>query len=142
MAGGYRFLDHMTDAVIEAYGSTLAESFENAALGLNDTMINVKTVRSTNKVTICVSASDLKELLFEFLDRVMLILLVERFAMCSFHVQIAKAADSYSLNAVAEGEQLDVKKHGYKVEIKAVTYHEMEILQKENETTVRFILDL
>ena len=33
MTGGFRYLDHMTDAVIEAYGSTLDEAFEFAAKG-------------------------------------------------------------------------------------------------------------
>jgi hypothetical protein len=42
LAGGYRFLDHMTDAVIEAYGTTLEEAFENAAKALCDTMIDTK----------------------------------------------------------------------------------------------------
>ncbi|MGI0036609.1 MAG: archease, partial [Nitrososphaera sp.] len=38
MGVGYRFLDHMTDALIEAYGSTLEEAFENAGKALSDTM--------------------------------------------------------------------------------------------------------
>ncbi|MGI0040091.1 MAG: archease, partial [Nitrososphaera sp.] len=30
---GYRSLDHMTDAVIEAQGDSLEEAFEQAAMG-------------------------------------------------------------------------------------------------------------
>jgi SHS2 domain-containing protein len=52
VAGGYRFLDHMTDAIIEAYGSTLEEAFENAAKALCDTMIDLKTGRSDSNVSI------------------------------------------------------------------------------------------
>ena len=39
-------------------------------------------------------------------------------------------------------ETIDITKHGYKIEIKGVTYHEMEILQQGNQYKVKFILDL
>jgi SHS2 domain-containing protein len=39
-------------------------------------------------------------------------------------------------------ESIDISKHGYKTEIKGVTYHEMEILQESDMNKVRFILDL
>ena len=39
---GYQFLDHMTDAYIEAHGSTMEEAFEFAAEAVVDTMISVK----------------------------------------------------------------------------------------------------
>jgi len=40
----------MTDAVIEAYGTTLEETFENAAKALCDTMIDLKTVRPKERL--------------------------------------------------------------------------------------------
>jgi SHS2 domain-containing protein len=34
---GFRYLDHMTDAIVEAYGNSLDEAFENSAKGLINT---------------------------------------------------------------------------------------------------------
>jgi SHS2 domain-containing protein len=48
----------------------------------------------------------------------------------------------YSINAVAKGEHTDLEKHHYKIEIKAITYHEMEIKQGCKDVTIRFLLDL
>lgn len=141
MAGGYRFLDHMTDAVIEAYGETLEESFENAAKGVNDTMVDLKTVRPDREIRIAAEGHDLYSLLFDWLDKVMLLLVVDGIVMSEFSVKI-KQENGYSLEGVAKGEQLNLDRHRYKVEIKAVTYHEMEIKQEKGKASVRFLLDL
>ena len=141
LAGGYRYLDHMTDAVIEANGRTLEEAFENAARGLNDTMIDLKTVRPNKEIKITASGHDLHSLLFDWLDKVMLLLVADGIVMSEFSVKI-KQNGGYSLEGVAKGERLDLDRHRYKVEIKAVTYHEMQVAQEKGKATVIFLLDL
>lgn len=132
----------MTDAVIEAYGSTLEEAFENAAKGLSDTMIDLKTVRPEREIKFCAKGHDLYSLLFDWLDKVMLLLVADAIALSEFSIKIKQHNSDYSLKGTARGEALDVYRHGYKVEIKAVTYHEMEIKQEKGRVTVRFLLDL
>jgi SHS2 domain-containing protein len=139
---GYRFLEHVTDAVIEAHGSTLEEAFEQAALGLNDTMIDLTGVTPDREVTIEVEGHDLESLLFDWLDKVMLLLVADGIVMSEFSVKIGKTAKGYVLQGTARGEKLDLAKHAYRVEIKGVTYHEMMVRQEEGRTTVRFLLDL
>jgi SHS2 domain-containing protein len=141
LAGGYRFLDHMTDAVIEAYGETLEKAFENAAKGVNDTMVDLKAVKPDREIEIAAEGHDLHSLLFDWLDKVMLLLVADGIVMSEFSVRI-KHDNGYSLAGVARGEKLDLDRHHYKVEIKAVTYHEMEIKQEKGKATVRFLLDL
>jgi SHS2 domain-containing protein len=137
---GYRFLDHMTDAVIEAHGNGLEEAFEQAAMGLVDTMVDVAGVRPETAIEIEAEGHDLESLLFDWLDKVMLLLVADGMAMSEFAVRI----DGYKLKAVARGERLDLARHKYKVEIKAVTYHEMSVVRDEDDgrVTVRFLLDL
>jgi SHS2 domain-containing protein len=141
LAGGYKYLDHMTDAVIEAYGSTLEEAFENAAKGLNDTMIDVKSVTPDREIKIKAEGHDLHELFFDWLNNVMLLLVADGIVMSEFVVRFKKNS-IYTVEGVAKGEKLDLSKHHYKVEIKAVTYHEMQVKQENNNFTVRFLLDL
>lgn len=142
MAGGYRFLEHMTDAVIEAYGDTLEEAFVQAARGLNDTMIDLKGVKPDRELEIAAEGHDIESLLFDWLDKVMLVLVADGIVMSDFSVKIQKTNGGYTLTGIAKGERLDLKKHAYKVEIKAVTYHEMSVKQEHGKTTVRFLLDL
>jgi SHS2 domain-containing protein len=51
---------------------------------------------------------------------------------------------AYFLCSKARGEHLDLEKHNFKVEVKAVTYHEMQIEQdkEKNMVVTRFLLDL
>ena len=141
MPGGYRILDHMTDAFLEAYGETLEEAFENAAMGLNDTMVDLMSVKPDREIKITAEGHDLCSLLFDWLDKVMLLLVSDGIVMSDFSVKI-KQNKGYFLQGIAKGEPLNLDKHHYKVEIKAVTYHEMEIKQEKGKAAVRFLLDL
>jgi SHS2 domain-containing protein len=148
----------MTDAVIEAYGGTLDEAFENSARGLVDTMYDLTSNRSishttpsppaTNKeIQIEAKGFDLQSLLYNWLEKVMLVVLVDHILLSDFKVKITKETlgeYNYLLNGIAKGEDLNSEKHHYKVEVKAITYHEMEIKEEKekNRVTTRFLLDL
>lgn len=138
----------MTDAVIEAYGRTLAEAFENSAYGLVNTMFDLNKVSPKHEIKIGANGYDLESLLYDWLEKVLLTLLLENIIISVFKVKIYQNDDnnnkdnSYFLSCTAMGEYLNLKKHHYKVEIKAVTYHEMEIIQENNKVTTRFLLDL
>lgn len=134
-------MDHMTDAVIEAYGTTLDEAFEFAAKGLTDTMIDLQTVKPEIEVDISASGHDEYSLLFDWLDKVMLLIVADGMVMSEFQAKISRNG-GYKLDGHARGEKLDLARHKYKVEIKAVTYHEMQVKEEPNRATVRFLLDL
>jgi SHS2 domain-containing protein len=131
----------MTDAVIEAYGTTLNQAFEQAALGLCNTMIDLQDVKPKTDVIITASGHDTHSLLFDWLDKVMLLLVADGLVMSEFRVAISRNG-SYQLKGSAKGEKIDLGRHKYKVEIKAVTYHEMQIAEHAAGATVRFLLDL
>jgi len=137
----YRFLDHMTDAYIEVQGDTLEQAFEFAAKALVDTMVSVSSVAPTSEAQITAKGHDLESLLYNWLEEVMLKLLVDRQALSYFSVSISKHDDRYELKATVRGETFDVEKHNYKVEIKGVTYHMMKI-ERNKTVRMRFLLDL
>ena len=132
----------MTDAIVEAYGCSLDEAFENSAKGLVNTMIDLEQITPAQEYEIVAKGYDVKSLLYDWLEKVMLGLLIDNIALSDFKVKISKNNGNYFLKGIAKGEVLDLKKHHYKIEIKAVTYHEMEIKQTENIITTRFLLDL
>lgn len=141
----FRYLDHMTDAVIEAYGCTLDEAFENSACGLVNTMFDLKRVSPTQEINIQAKGYDIKSLLYDWLEKILLTLLVDNILISVFKVKIYENINKdngYFLSGIAKGEYLNPKKHHYKVEIKAITYHEMEVIQEKNKVITRFLLDL
>jgi SHS2 domain-containing protein len=138
----YTFLEHITDAYIEAYGSSLEKAYANAALALTATMIDVKRVLPRFSREFKVDGKDKFNLLYNWLEALLISLNVESNIFSKFHVKICEGK-VWELVATAYGEQLDPARHHYKVEVKAVTYHMMEVIRiRRNEYVVRFLLDL
>ena len=49
--------------------------------------------------------------------------------------------DVYRIHAVLFGEEIDIKKHEFKIEVKSPTFHEM-CIEQGNQITLRYLLDL
>ena len=139
---GYKFLPHTTDAYIESVGSTFAVALENAGLALFDTMCDLNSVAETLHDVIAVEGEDDLELAYNWLESLLLKFELEQRVYRRFQVSVAKEPKSLKLKAHAYGELFDRRRHGAKVEVKAVTYHRMEIYSYENQVVLRFILDL
>jgi len=136
----YRFLDHATDALIEVTAPSLEDAFLLAAQSLVETTLDRETIQEKAQKTIQVSGPDLRYLLFNWLEEVNYQIITEGFAIAKFKVNISKNSQ-YSLTATVYGEPIDLKKHQFKVEVKAPTFHLMEIKQNDI-VTMRFLLDL
>jgi SHS2 domain-containing protein len=136
----YRDLDHMTDAFIEVTGSTIDEAFENAGISVVDTIVDIKSVENKENRKIEIHANDLKNLLYSWLEEIIILTITDGFAGKAFNVKIAKNG-TYHLVAQISGEEINFEKHHFKMEIKSPTYHLMEI-KDEKPVLMRFLLDL
>ncbi len=140
---GYEYLEHTTDALIEAWGSTIEEAFAQAGRALFDTMLHIEKVKPTVEETIQVTGHDQKELLYNWLEELLLRFEINSKAYSSFEItRVTKHATSVVLRANVRGEAYDRAKHGSKTEVKGITYHLMEISERPGEVRVRFLLDL
>jgi SHS2 domain-containing protein len=135
-----RYLDHTTDAIIEIKAANLEEAFTLAARSVIETTIDVESVKEQETKEFSVKGIDLKYLLLNWLEEVNYYLITEGFAIHRVSLSIEKN-DGYQINAKVFGEKLDLKRHNFKVEIKAPTFHDMQIDQNDK-VTMRFLLDL
>ena len=133
-------MEHATDAFIEVTASTLNEAFTLAAQSVVDITLDRDTIEEKVQRTLTVSAQDLAYLLFNWLEEVNYQIITEGFSIARFSLEISKNS-LYRLNATAYGEPINLKKHHFKIEIKAPTFHMMEIKQNGG-VTMRFLMDL
>jgi protein archease len=138
----FRYLDHMTDVIVEAFGNTLEDAFANSARGLVNAMFELSEVIPNMEIKICADGYDLESLLYNWLEKIILVMLIDNIIISNLKVNISERNGYYSIIGVATGEHIDLEKHHYKIEIKAVTYHEMTIKQDCTGVTIRFLLDL
>lgn len=140
---GHRLLEHTTDAHIEAWGPTLERAFAQAAKGLYETMLTLEAIDPTLEERVQVEGHDEKELLYNWLEELLLEFDIRQMVYGSYNLEITSDAPRmYKLLATLNGEKYNQKKHGAKTEVKGITYHLMEIQKTSNEAIVRFILDL
>lgn len=140
---GYELLPHTTDAYIQATGSTLEEAFEYAGMALFDTMCDLKYISPDLVENVEVSAADEVTLLRNWLESLLLKFELEGKVYSRFKVTLnRRPSNRLQANAKIYGEPYERRKHGAKVEVKAVTAHKMEISRNGAMTTLRFILDL
>lgn len=137
----YKFLDHATDAIIEVTAKNLKEAFAVAADAEINLTLDQDKVEEKGQMAFSANGKDISYLLYSWLEEIPFILITEGFAIKRLEFDIEEK-DGYKINAIAYGEALDVKKHNFKVEIKAPTFYDMEIRQDDNGVYMRFLLDL
>ena len=140
---GFRFLDHVSDALIEAWGRNTQAAFAQAAMAFFDTMINLDKVEPQITDQINAEGHDEKELLYDWLESLLLKFDVAGMVYSQFTIEpIQESVGELKLRAAVGGERYVREKHGSKVEIKGVTYHLMEMSRLPDKVMLRFLLDL
>ena len=135
----YETFDHTADVGIRAFGKTVEEVFANAAYALFDLLTDVGSARNQLAHEVCVEGMDREDLLVRWLNELLFLWEKERYVFREFHIVRLTAT---SLKAVARGEIFDAARHECKTEIKAVTYHQVEVIRKEGMWVGRVIFDI
>ncbi|WP_428324868.1 archease [Nitrosopumilus sp.] len=136
----YKFLDHATDAIIEVTAKDLQEAFSVTADAVINLTLDQDKVEENEQRKFFAEGKDLRYLLFSWLEEIPFLLITEGFAIKRIEFNITQN-QNYKINATAYGEPLNLKKHNFKVEIKAPTFYDMEIKQNGG-VFMRFLLDL
>ncbi|MBS7631913.1 archease [Candidatus Bathyarchaeota archaeon] len=138
----YKVLDHVSDAYIEVTGESPEECFEKAGLSVIDLMVDLMTISESESYDFLVKGFDLESLLYNFLEEVLVNAVTGKFLARSIKVRLEEVAEGYLIKCKALGEPFTYGKHSPKLEVKAVTYHLMEIKKKDGRFVFRFLLDL
>lgn len=144
----FEYFETMADMGIIAKRKSLEEAFKNAAKGLFNLMVDINTIDKKEEREFEVISEDLLGLLYDFLTELLIIHDSEFLIFSDFEVSIKENSTSnkepkkYILKCTAYGEELNKEKHEPKEEVKAITYHKMEIKQENEEWVIRYIVDL
>src|SRR5881296_2406659 len=91
-------------------------------------MLDTKSVHPKANEEIQTNGHDEKELLYNYLEELLLLFEVKQLALGSFTVNsLTQTRAETRLQGRAAGEPFDRTKHNGKVEVKGITYHLMEI---------------
>jgi SHS2 domain-containing protein len=120
----FEFLDHPADLKIKAFGKTKEELFLNMLLGMEESL-RPELTEKKDRQTIKINSLDLEILLADFLSQALYLNHINQAIYTG--VKFKKLADNE-----LEGELIGQKVESFGEEIKAVTYHDLKIIQKNN----------
>lgn len=136
---GYSILEHPSDLGIEARGSSLIEAFQNAATAMMSIILDLKTVTATECRHITITAMDEEQLLVKWLSEILYVYDGQRFVCSEFKIT---EFDRTHLEASVRGEMFLETKHHTKLDVKAVTYHQLSVKENDNGWIVRVFFDI
>jgi SHS2 domain-containing protein len=134
----FEVIEHTADIGIIARGSDLPALFSNAASGMLSLLIEVDTLRPDTTREIRLEAVDMETLLVQWLNELLYIIYTEKLVLFKFDILI----EENRLEAKCGGQKVDSKSHRFIREIKAATYHELRIVEKDDEYSAQIIFDI
>jgi SHS2 domain-containing protein len=135
----FTLLDHTADLGIQVRGSDVKNLFENAAKVLLHLMVRGESLKVTLPRKISVSGEDLADLMVQWLGEILYLFEGEKEVVTFLHIDsLIPSALKASVNTVP----FDPEIHEILSEIKAVTYHQIDVAPKRDHWEAKVIFDI
>jgi SHS2 domain-containing protein len=135
----FEILEHPSDLGIEARGATMAEAFQNAALGLISIIAGTSKIESCEERLVSILALDRENLLVRWLTEILYLYDAEKFLTAEIKFDML---NDTSLRARILGQQFNASNHELKLDVKAITYHQLMIQKLEDFWIARVFVDI
>ena len=132
--------EHTADIGIEVETSTISEAFEEAALGFSEIITGGNLPKELISNDVIIESDNLDSLLIHFISYLVVLFDTDLFISGFAKVKISKG-ENFVLKGILKGDIYNQSKHGYGVEIKAVSYHQL-LVEEGPPSRLRVILDL
>jgi len=133
----FEILEHTADVGFRVWGTTPAGLFENAARALMS--FTSGTPEAVEETRIEAAGEDFESLLVNWLSEILYLFDSGRFAPRSFAVETIEPS---RLRARLTGEPRDPARHAWKLIVKAVTYHGIEVAERNGRWEATVIVDI
>ena len=134
----YEYFEATADIGLRAYGKNMNEAFENAGVAIFNIISDTSRIVPSREICFEVTSEDDVSLLYDYLEELLFYHEVEFMLFSEFDVKID---DNFHLEARIRGEPIDWERHERKTEIKAITFHRMDVKRSEH-VEVQAIVDL
>ena len=134
-----REIDHTGDIGIVVTAPDRGQLFERAAWGLFSVLTEPSTVAPREAHAITVDGTDPDDLMVKWLSELNFLHVTRHVLFSKFSIDELKAT---RLAATAWGEPVDSERHTVYTEVKAITYHQLEIEETDDGWRVQIIFDM
>jgi SHS2 domain-containing protein len=124
----FEILNHTADVGIIAYGADMKQAFANAGRALFSLITELDDVKEVLHRDAELTATDEESLLVEWLNELIYQFDTEGIIFKRFDIS---QLDNTRLKARGYGERVDRARHKLKREVKAATYHMLEVVKND-----------
>ncbi|MFH1553163.1 MAG: archease [Candidatus Omnitrophota bacterium] len=135
----YEQIPHTADLAARIYGQNIPELFENAAYAMFALMGDIDRLELEETVLVEVEAPDTESLLVTWLNELLYRAYSRSALFSEFKVL---SLEGNKLRAEAKGQRLGENKERLRSEIKAATYHDLEIEKSDEGYQVTVVFDV
>ena len=135
-------VEHTADVGIEVRAASLDALFVDAAAGFCDVITDVVRIGTDEERALEVEAAGPDLLLVTWLEELLFRFETTGVLYPRGEASVEGTGDSWSLRARMRGERFDAARHPLKVQVKAVTYHGLEVARDERGWRARVICDI
>ena len=128
VSGNWEHYSHPSDVGIRGFGETKEEAFEQAGLALVAIVAELGRIEAKEEIEILCEEEDEKLLFASWLNAIVCEMATRDMLFSRFEVSI----EGERLRGKAAGEQIDVKQHEPAVEVKAITYMDLDVKREAN----------
>ena len=136
----FEYLEHTADVKFRAYGKTAEEMLCNAASALFQAMVDPTTIAAQEIWTVELEGDDLDDLAYRWLSEIIFLFETESAVFSTFSLQL-KQDEKMRLYGKIGGERIDLGRHAFENEVKAVTRHKFGI-KKNQIWCIQVVLDV
>jgi SHS2 domain-containing protein len=138
----FEYLEHTADIKFRAYGKTPEEMLSNGAAALFKSMVDPATIAPKETWKVDLEAFDLEDLAYQWLSEIVFLFETESAVFAVFSVKLDQDGTGFwKLQAEIGGERIDLKRHSFENEVKAITRHKFGI-KKNDVWCIQVILDV
>jgi len=135
----FEILDHTADIGIIVHAENLKALFENAGEAFFHLITDLRKVKRRVERRVSIRGESLDRLMVDWLSELLYLHDVENLLFKGFKVD---SVGEDGLKAIVKGEPFQEGVHVIKTEVKAVTYHQIEVRQEKRGWRAQVILDL
>lgn len=135
----YETFDHTADLGLRIRSGDLNTLFNEAGQALFSVLVeDLNTIELRQTWTVHLTGDNLEFLLFDWLRELLYLFEAEQLALGRFDAQV----QGNTLEATAWGEPLDPSRHLLLHEVKAITYHHLQVQQTPDGWLAEVIVDI
>jgi SHS2 domain-containing protein len=139
----YKVLDHTADVALEVQAGDLETLFIDAAKGWKVVVLEDSETSFQQTRAVKLTSFEPEDLLVQWLGELNYLLTVHQWVMHEvWDLKLKTPLDEWHLEAQIAGEPLNPQKHYIYSDIKAVTYHQLDIKKVDGEYRTKIIFDL